>query len=114
MATVTLERVEARIALLTLDRPDRLNAMSFELVADLHDALDEISGDPECTVVVLTGAGRGFCAGLDLKDWGAPPDPGAHRPCGVRAQCRGCPELRESLHGSADRATGRGAARTQR
>ena len=78
MATVTLERVEPRIALLTLDRPDRLNAMSFELVADLYDALDEISGDPECTVVVLTGAGRGFCAGLDLKDWGAPPETGAH------------------------------------
>lgn len=78
MSTVRVERVEPRIAVLTLDRPERLNAMSFELVADLHDALDEISGDPECTVVVLTGAGRGFCAGLDLKDWGTPPDSGAH------------------------------------
>jgi len=79
MGTVRLEKVEARIAMLTLDRPDRLNAMSFELVADLHDALDVLAGDPECTVVVLTGAGRGFCAGLDLKDWGTPPAVGEHR-----------------------------------
>jgi enoyl-CoA hydratase len=79
MTTVRLERVEPRIAILTLDRPDRLNAMSFGLVGDLHDALDEIAGDPDCTVVVLTGAGRGFCAGLDLKDWGTPPAPGDHR-----------------------------------
>lgn len=78
MATVSLQRVEPRISLLTLDRPERLNAMSFDLVADLHDALDEIAGDPECTVVVLTGAGRGFCAGLDLKGWGEPPATGTH------------------------------------
>jgi enoyl-CoA hydratase len=79
MTTVRLERVEPRITVLTLDRPDRLNAMSFDLVGDLHDALDEIAGDPDCTVVVLTGEGRGFCAGLDLKEWGTPPAPGEHR-----------------------------------
>ncbi len=78
MPDVSLERIEHGIAVLTLDRPDRLNAMSFGLVAELHDALDEIGGDPECRVVVLTGAGRGFCAGLDLKDWGTPPAAGEH------------------------------------
>ncbi len=65
----TVVRTEPRpgVALLTLDRPERLNAMSHELVADLHAALDEVHDDRSCRVVVLTGAGRGFCAGLDLK-----------------------------------------------
>jgi enoyl-CoA hydratase len=56
------------VALLTLTRPERLNAMNHELVADLHAALEEVHEDRECRAVVLTGAGRGFCAGLDLKD----------------------------------------------
>jgi enoyl-CoA hydratase len=65
----TVVRTEPRpgVALLTLSRPERLNAMSHELVADLHAALDELDADRSCRVVVLTGAGRGFCAGLDLK-----------------------------------------------
>jgi enoyl-CoA hydratase len=70
MTTVRREQVRPGITLLTLDRPDRLNAMSRELVSDLHDALDEIATDRECRVVVLTGAGRGFCSGLDLKETG--------------------------------------------
>jgi enoyl-CoA hydratase len=66
--TDTVLRTEPRpgIALLTLSRPDRLNAMSYELVHDLHVALDELVDDRTVRVVVLTGAGRGFCAGLDL------------------------------------------------
>jgi len=68
MTTVRLETIRPGIALITLDRPERLNAMSSELLADLHDRLDEIAADQSCRVVVLTGAGRGFCAGLDLKD----------------------------------------------
>jgi len=66
----TVVRTEPRpgVALLTLNRPERLNAMSHELVADLHAALDDVHADRACRVVVLTGAGRGFCAGLDLKD----------------------------------------------
>jgi enoyl-CoA hydratase len=55
------------IALVTLNRPEKLNALSHELVDDLHRALDEIRADNECRVVVLTGAGRGFCSGLDLS-----------------------------------------------
>jgi enoyl-CoA hydratase len=62
----------------TLNRPERLNAMSLELVAGIHDALDEISADRDNRVIVLTGAGRGFCAGLDLKDLGTMPAPGSH------------------------------------
>jgi enoyl-CoA hydratase len=52
---------------LTFDRPERLNAIDNAFVAGLHAALDEVEGDPSCRVVVLTGAGRGFCAGFDMK-----------------------------------------------
>ena len=83
-----VERLNGGITRITLDRPDRLNAISFELVADLHDALDEVAGDADCRVAVLTGAGRAFCAGLDLRDFGKPPEPGEHRhsPVGVGGQ----------------------------
>jgi enoyl-CoA hydratase/carnithine racemase len=73
MSTVRSERVADGVTLLTLDRPDRLNAMSHELVADLHTALDAIAADRDCRAVILTGAGRGFCAGLDLKGTGTAP-----------------------------------------
>ena len=56
------------VAQLTLNRPDKLNAMTTGLVAGLHRHLDDIAVDPDVRVVVLTGAGRAFCAGLDLKD----------------------------------------------
>lgn len=79
MSTVEIEQVEPHIRMIRLARPERLNAMSFPLVADLHDALDEVGGDPACKVIVLTGAGRAFCAGLDLRDYGTPPAPGTHR-----------------------------------
>src|SRR6476646_7755674 len=71
MDTVRLERPNDDVALIILDRPDRLNAMSFELVDDLHAALDTVHADNSCRVVLLTGAGRGFCAGLDLKAVGS-------------------------------------------
>ena len=61
------------IAVLTLNQPDKLNALSYELVEDLHTALDGLRDNNDCRVVVLTGAGRGFCSGLDLTD----PNPGA-------------------------------------
>ena len=66
--TVLRTEPEPGIALVTLNRPERLNAMSTELVADLHEVLGEIADDRSVRVVVLTGAGRGFCAGLDLKE----------------------------------------------
>ncbi|MCU0268498.1 MAG: enoyl-CoA hydratase-related protein [Acidimicrobiales bacterium] len=78
MSTIEVTEPEPAIAVIRLNRPERLNAMSFELVADLHTALDGVANDTECKVVVLTGAGRAFCAGLDLKDWGRPPEPGEH------------------------------------
>jgi enoyl-CoA hydratase len=56
------------LAVLTLTRPEKLNALSYELVEDLHATLDAIRANNDCRVVVLTGAGRGFCSGLDLTD----------------------------------------------
>ena len=73
MSTVLASQPRPGVTLLTLNRPERLNAMSSELVTDLHDAFDDVAEDPTCRVVVLTGAGRGFCAGLDLKGFGSPP-----------------------------------------
>jgi enoyl-CoA hydratase len=88
LSTVTIEQVSDLIRVIRLERPERLNAISFELVADLHDALDEVASDERCKVAVLTGAGRGFCAGLDLRDFGEPPAPGEHRhfPAGTSGQ----------------------------
>jgi enoyl-CoA hydratase len=76
--TVTIEGIEPFITMIRLDRPERLNALNYDLVRELHDALDEVGNDEDCKVVILTGAGRGFCAGLDLRDWGTPPAPGEH------------------------------------
>lgn len=56
------------IAVLTLNRPEKLNALSYDLVEDLHSALGQIGADNNLRVVVLTGSGRGFCSGLDLTD----------------------------------------------
>ena len=57
-----------QVALITLDRPDRLNALSWALVDELHAVLDALAADNDVRVIVLTGAGRGFCAGLDLTE----------------------------------------------
>jgi 2-(1,2-epoxy-1,2-dihydrophenyl)acetyl-CoA isomerase len=62
-----LETVENGVAILTLNRADRLNALSEEMVQALCDALPRLSADPAVGAIVLTGAGRGFCAGGDVK-----------------------------------------------
>ncbi len=78
MATVELEYLEAAVARVVLNRPERLNALNFDLVGELHDVLDCVALDDACKVVILTGRGRGFCSGLDLKDWGTLPGIGEH------------------------------------
>ncbi len=55
------------VRVLTLNRPERLNALNAELVDQLHGALHDAGQDPACRVIVLSGAGRGFCAGFDLR-----------------------------------------------
>jgi enoyl-CoA hydratase len=62
------------VRLLTLNRPERLNAMTSELCQALHEELGRIAGERMCRAVILTGAGRGFCAGLDLDGYGRSPE----------------------------------------
>ncbi|GIU87711.1 MAG: enoyl-CoA hydratase [Acidimicrobiia bacterium] len=70
---VVVEPVRPGIVKLTLNRPEKLNAMNHALVAGLYDAFDRLAADRSCRVIVLTGAGRGFCAGLDLGEGATPP-----------------------------------------
>jgi enoyl-CoA hydratase len=78
MQTLTVEHVADHVTAIRLNRPDRLNAINFPLVGELHDALDAVATDDDCKVAIITGNGRGFCAGLDLKDYGDLPAPGGH------------------------------------
>lgn len=73
MSVVLVDRPSPQVTVVTLHRPDRLNAMSIELVVELHDVLTDVAADNACRVVILTGAGRAFCSGLDLKDHGVVP-----------------------------------------
>ncbi|MBI4334739.1 MAG: enoyl-CoA hydratase/isomerase family protein [Chloroflexi bacterium] len=66
METVILEKAGG-IATITLNRPERLNAINDELLTDFKDALRTVAGDGEVRVVVVTGAGRAFCAGGDFR-----------------------------------------------
>ncbi len=64
--SLVLESHESGVTTLTLNRPDRLNALNVELGMTLADSLKRVAEDPEARVVVLTGAGRAFCAGGDV------------------------------------------------
>lgn len=84
MSTLSIEQPSERVRVIRLNRPERLNALTFELTAELHDGLDDVAADDATRVVVLAGAGRGFCAGLDLRDFGTPPEVGEHPWRGAR------------------------------
>jgi enoyl-CoA hydratase len=73
-ALVLVERPRPHVAVVRLHRPDRLNALSIELVSELRDALAAIGDENDTWVVVLTGSGRAFTSGLDLKDYGVVPN----------------------------------------
>ncbi|MBL6954523.1 MAG: enoyl-CoA hydratase [Alphaproteobacteria bacterium] len=66
MSDTVLYEADGAIATITLNRPDRLNAMNKELMATMVDTLERVASDPAIRVLILTGAGRGFCAGGDL------------------------------------------------
>ena len=80
---VTIDRSDPAVPVVTLDRPERRNALSMELVSDGIAAFRELHRDRDARVVILRGAGEGFCAGADLKGGGGPaPDAEGRGPVG--------------------------------
>ena len=83
-----LYEVRDRVAVITLNRPERLNAWNADISTGYFDSLDKAAADPDVRVIVVTGAGRGFCAGADMNvlqgigdganDGGGEPDTRAH------------------------------------
>ncbi|WP_028476617.1 enoyl-CoA hydratase [Nocardia sp. CNY236] len=74
MSFVLIDRPLPYVALVTLNRPDRMNAMAFDVMIPLRSALEQVSADNTVRVVVLTGAGHGFCSGADLTGSGTVPN----------------------------------------
>src|SRR5450432_301784 len=70
---VLVEEPAPHVVQLALNRPEQLNAMTAELCEALHVELRRVAADRTCRAVILTGAGRGFCAGVDLRGFGAAP-----------------------------------------
>src|SRR6202050_2023137 len=83
MAYPTFETIlldaEDGIATITLNRPDKLNAFTGQMMVDMIAAFDLSDADDDVRVVIVTGAGRGFCAGADLSAGGSAFDAGAAR-----------------------------------
>ena len=69
LTTIATE-LDDRVFTITLDRPDRLNAFTVPMQRELCAVLDEVDANPEVRAVVVTGRGRGFCAGADLGGGG--------------------------------------------
>jgi enoyl-CoA hydratase len=70
---VLVDKISEHVRLVKLNRPDKLNTITAELCSALHLELERIASDRSCRAVVLTGEGRGFCAGLDLGGYGQAP-----------------------------------------
>lgn len=70
MSFVIVEKPRPHITQITLNRPERMNAMAFDVMVPFKEALEEVSFDNDTRVVVVTGAGEGFCSGADLEDPG--------------------------------------------
>jgi methylglutaconyl-CoA hydratase len=68
MPNVLITEKDSATGVLTLNRPERRNALTIELLTELSDALSNLSLDPEKRIVILRGAGKAFCAGLDLQE----------------------------------------------
>jgi len=71
---VVLERPRPGVALVTLNRPERMNAMAFDVMIPFRETIEALGRDNDVRVVVITGAGAGFCSGADLEDPGVMPD----------------------------------------
>jgi enoyl-CoA hydratase len=69
---IVVERSDEGFATIVLNRPDKLNTLSIGMRREIAAAIAELESDPEIRVLILTGAGRAFTAGLDLDEWAAP------------------------------------------
>jgi enoyl-CoA hydratase len=76
MSFVLVDKPRPGVALITLNRPERMNAMAFDVMIPFREALEAVSADNDTRVVVITGAGKGFCSGADLEDSGVMPNIG--------------------------------------
>jgi len=74
MSFVLVDKPRPHVTLITLNRPERMNAMAFDVMIPLRERIEEISVDNDTRVVVLTGAGGAFCSGADLEDPGPLPN----------------------------------------
>src|SRR3954471_9560076 len=74
MSFVLVDKPRPHVTLITLNRPERMNAMAFDVMIPLRERIEEVSVDNDTRVVVLTGAGGAFCSGADLEDPGARPN----------------------------------------
>lgn len=63
-----LVKKEARFVIITLNRPDKLNALTASMIRDLEDVITSVQDDPDIRSVLLTGAGKAFCAGADIRE----------------------------------------------
>src|SRR3954451_268769 len=74
MSFVLVDKPRPHVTLITLNRPERMNAMAFDVMIPLRERIEEVSVDNDTRVVVLTGAGGGFCSGAVREDPGALPN----------------------------------------
>jgi enoyl-CoA hydratase/carnithine racemase len=68
--TLSVQKPHAGVVVLQLNRPERLNAINHVMVGELKETLAAVSADTSVHAVVITGAGRGFCSGIDMRDFG--------------------------------------------
>ena len=74
MGTIEITKPRPRTTVITMNRPERLNSMAFEVMVPLHEAFAEVAEDHDTGVVILTGTGRGFCSGADTEGGEPPPN----------------------------------------
>jgi enoyl-CoA hydratase len=74
MAFVVVDKPRPHVTLITLNRPERMNAMAFDVMIPFREALEAVRDDNDTRVVVVTGAGHGFCSGADHEDAGIVPN----------------------------------------
>ncbi len=104
MPTVLIEQKSPQIIVLTLNRPERRNALTVQLLSELCDAIATAEATEQCRILILRGAGQAFCAGLDLQETLETTD--AHRSAGMVARTlRAAAETRlitiAQIHGAA-------------